>query len=249
MLMNLPTRMSMLGVMVLFLMLGCGQASGDATDDPHAGHEHQTTAMSSFSEDDSKSETALPNYVAAPYPMQTCVVAGDKLGSMGKPTSLVHEGREVKFCCAACEPKFKADPEKYLAKIDAAVVEQQLASYPLDTCVISGDKLGDKPVNFVYENRLIRFCCDMCVDTFLKDPNTSIAKLNAAAVKAQLADYPAKTCPVSGADLGSMGKPIDMMVGHRLVRLCCDGCVGKLNANPAGMLTKVYGNPEPAEAE
>lgn len=54
------------------------------------------------------------------YPLETCIVAGSKLGSMGEPTVLVYEGQEVKFCCESCEPKFKADPAKYLAKLTVA---------------------------------------------------------------------------------------------------------------------------------
>lgn len=245
--------MMLLGMAVVLLYAGgCSQANGDASNtghedhDAHAGHgDHSQDSA----DKDQPEDQALANYVAAPYPLDTCVVAGGKLGSMGKPTSLVHKGREVKFCCAGCEPKFKKDPDKYLEKIDAAVVEHQAPTYPLETCLISGDKLGDEPINFIYENRLIRFCCEMCVDGFLKNPNAGLAKLNEASVKAQLADYPAKTCPVTGADLGSMGKPIDMMVGHRLVRLCCAGCDKKVKANPAGMLHKVYGSPAKTDKE
>lgn len=245
----------LLGLAVLLTYTGCAQAGGDAADadhDKHAEHAEDDghgDHKEAPADKDAPKAQALANYVAAPYPLDTCVVAGGKLGSMGKPVTQVHEGREVKFCCAGCKPKFEADPDAYLKKIDAAVIEQQSASYPLETCTISGDKLGDKPIDFVYENRLVRFCCKMCVDGFLKDPNTSLAKLNAAAVKAQMADYPAKKCPVTDADLGSMGKPIDMMVGHRLVRLCCAGCDKKVKADPVGMLNKVYGSPAKPEAE
>lgn len=242
----------MLGMAVVLTFTGCSQASGDATDDGHQGHDdhagHGDHSQAPTDKDQPK-EQALANYVAEPYPMQTCVVAGGKLGSMGKPTSLVHKGREVKFCCAACEPKFKEDPDKYLKKIDEAVIAKQSPTYPLDTCLISGDPLGDKPVDFVFENRLVRFCCEMCVDGFLKNPNASLAKLNEAAVKAQLKTYPATKCPVAGGDLGSMGKPVNMMVGHRLVRLCCAGCDKKVKADPVGVLNKVYGAPEKPEAE
>jgi hypothetical protein len=51
------------------------------------------------------------------YPLETCVVAGGMLGSMGKPTEMVVAGR---LCCAGCEPKVIADPAKYLAAIDQA---------------------------------------------------------------------------------------------------------------------------------
>lgn len=63
---------------------------------------------------------------AAPaYPLDTCVVSGEKLGEMGKPYDYLHkeEGkpdRVVKLCCKMCVGKFKKDPAKYLSKLDAA---------------------------------------------------------------------------------------------------------------------------------
>lgn len=55
-----------------------------------------------------------------PYPLQTCLVSGEKLGSMGKPFVFVYEGQEIKFCCAGCKKKFEADPAKYMKELEAA---------------------------------------------------------------------------------------------------------------------------------
>lgn len=52
-----------------------------------------------------------------PYLSPTCIVGGNKLGSMGTPVRLVHEGQEIKFCCKPCVKKFTANPGKYLAKL------------------------------------------------------------------------------------------------------------------------------------
>lgn len=49
-----------------------------------------------------------------PYPRDTCIVTGNKLGSMGPVVTQVHEGQEVKFCCKPCVKKFTANPGKYL---------------------------------------------------------------------------------------------------------------------------------------
>jgi hypothetical protein len=54
-----------------------------------------------------------------PYPLKTCIVSGEELGSMGKPVSKVHEGQEVKFCCKSCIKKFDKDPTGHLKKIPA----------------------------------------------------------------------------------------------------------------------------------
>ena len=40
------------------------------------------------------------------------------------------------------------------------------------------------------------------------------------------------TCPVTGAELGSMGRPIPVAVRGKVVYVCCAGCVDKLLANP-----------------
>ena len=52
------------------------------------------------------------------YTSDLCIVTDNKLGSMGDPVSYVHNGQEVKFCCNPCIKKFKANPEKYLAKLN-----------------------------------------------------------------------------------------------------------------------------------
>lgn len=68
--------------------------------------------------------TTRPSESAAttrPYPMDVCVVSGEKLNSMGDaPVILQWQGREVRFCCRDCVEEFKRDPARYLAKLDAA---------------------------------------------------------------------------------------------------------------------------------
>jgi len=52
-----------------------------------------------------------------PYPLDTCLVSDEKLGSMGKPVVFTYEGQEIKLCCKSCRPKFKKDPATYLKKL------------------------------------------------------------------------------------------------------------------------------------
>lgn len=60
----------------------------------------------------------------AEYPLDTCVVSGAELGSMGDPVVINHNGREVRFCCPACVAKFNAEPEKYLKRLDEAAAKR-----------------------------------------------------------------------------------------------------------------------------
>ena len=61
---------------------------------------------------------ALPPGVK-PYPIDVCIVGGEKLGSMGVPVSLIYQGQEVKFCCSGCQPEFEKDSAKFLQKLSA----------------------------------------------------------------------------------------------------------------------------------
>lgn len=54
---------------------------------------------------------------AKSYPLKTCIVTDNDLGSMGDEQRLVYQGQELKFCCAPCVKKFQANPARYLAKL------------------------------------------------------------------------------------------------------------------------------------
>lgn len=54
---------------------------------------------------------------AKPYPRDTCLVTGNKLGSMGPPVTKVYDGQEVKFCCQPCVAQFEKNPSKYMADL------------------------------------------------------------------------------------------------------------------------------------
>lgn len=91
--------------------------------------------------------------------------------------------------------------------------------YTLDTCPISGKKLGSMgdPIVKVYDGREVRYCCNGCPGTFEKDLKASFTKLDEKIVKDQLPLYPLKTSPVTGKDLPA--KPFEFVYGNRLVRL------------------------------
>ena len=62
------------------------------------------------------------------YPLDTCVVSGQKLGAMGDPVKYDYKGREVRFCCQDCIAKFNKAPDKYLAKLDQAAAAKPQAA-------------------------------------------------------------------------------------------------------------------------
>ena len=199
--------------------------------DEHAGHDHGAHA----SDADGADEKA---FVGDAYPLNTCPVSGRPLDSMGGAVSYIHEGREIKFCCAGCDEQFEADPAAHLAAIDEQIIEQQKEHYPLQSCPISGAELGSmgEPVDSVWNNRLVRFCCPSCIEDFEREPQKHLEKLNAAVIAEQTDKYPLDVCVVSNEPLDAWGEPIEVVIANRLVRTCCEGCVEDLEAYPARVL-------------
>jgi YHS domain-containing protein len=60
-----------------------------------------------------------PAATTATYPLDVCVVSGEKLGSMGDPVVVNHEGTELRFCCKECLPEFNKNPGKYVSMVKA----------------------------------------------------------------------------------------------------------------------------------
>ena len=61
------------------------------------------------------------------YPSPSCVVSGEHLEA-GKIVEYVYQqegkpDRLVRLCCHKCEARFKANPAKYLERLDAAAAK------------------------------------------------------------------------------------------------------------------------------
>ena len=81
-----------------------------------------------------------------------------------------------------------------------AAADQAKSSYPLTTCVVSGEKLEANemggPVDYVYKeagkpDRLVRLCCEHCIPKFEKEPAKYLQQLDeaqAAQTKANAAE-------------------------------------------------------------
>lgn len=173
---SLRLHLSMILFLLAALLLPAGAFAAEPAKD--------TMDMGGMSMDkpaDVKTAKTLAKDVPTSYPLDVCPVSDQKLGAMGKPVVINYKGREVRFCCPACPKEFDKDPAKYLKKMDEQIIKKQKPAYPLATCVVSGDKLqhsemGD-PVDYIYKNQLVRFCCSGCVKTFEKNPAPYLKKL------------------------------------------------------------------------
>lgn len=93
---------------VAALLIGCGSDQSQTETTTQQQTEPATQAQTT--------ETAT----AKAYPLDYCIISGEKLGSMGDPVVKTYQGREVKFCCQMCVPDFESNVVMYLAKIDSA---------------------------------------------------------------------------------------------------------------------------------
>lgn len=154
----------------------------------------ETTSKSTAAEADTvKAAKAVKE--AEAYPLDYCIVTGEKLGGMGDPVTKVYDGREVRFCCGGCVKIFEKDKAKWTKKLDDAIIAAQKPTYPLNTCVVSGDTLGrmGEPVDYVWGNRLVRLCCSGCIAALNKDPEKYLEMINVASTPVKAAETPAET--------------------------------------------------------
>ncbi len=91
-----------------------------------------------------------------------------------------------------CKDKAKAaccDPTKPCCQA-ASTDAKPAAPYPLETCVVSGDKLEDgdmgPPIDYIFKqegksDRLVRLCCQGCIKTFNKSPENFLKLIDDAA--------------------------------------------------------------------
>ena len=76
----------------------------------------------------SPAESELIAKARANYPLKSCLVSDEPLGSMGEAVAHVHraEGkpdRVVFVCCEGCIDDFKQNPAKFLKKVDDAAAK------------------------------------------------------------------------------------------------------------------------------
>ncbi|MEZ6015878.1 MAG: hypothetical protein R3F49_12240 [Planctomycetota bacterium] len=178
----------------------------------------------------------------------TCPVSGQAVDGS---TVVEHNGKRIGVCCARCQAAVAAwtteQKDAYLTQLaDAGKPAQEKApaaapafSEPdlLTTCPIAGGPLGDKPVAVTLEGRTVRVCCGKCKAAAEADPKGTLAKVDELIAAQQRALYPLDHCVVMpdealvNADGGDIAK--EVVIGNRLFRVCCPGCIRKIQKDPA----------------
>lgn len=174
----------------------------------------------------------------ASYPLTKCAVSGEAFSPNAQPLEVQHEGTLVLLCCDGCKKEFDLVPAAFVESVHAAVIADQKPRYPLETCVVTGEELGEDAVDHVFGTRLVRVKDAAAAETFDAEWGRLIGKLDEAWIEAGRANYPLKTCIVSEEPIEEPAKEI--LYGTRLVRVCCKGCVREFHADPPRILAKLH---------
>jgi len=174
----------------------------------------------------------------------TCPIGGEDVDG---ESSLDWNGLRVHLCCPGCEKKFRKDPAAALAKLGLAV-EKQGDAFVVDLanprCPIrGGDAKAD--VSTVFAGVRVHYCCPGCEKKLAADPVKAFRALGYTYVPS-VVDLRNATCPVSGKPAGE-DDHVD--VDGVRVRLCCPGCAGRFEKDPAAGFTKLGVDPARVKEE
>jgi multidrug efflux pump subunit AcrA (membrane-fusion protein) len=143
-----------------------------------------------------------------------CPITGKRLGSMGKPIRIMLNKQPVFLCCDGCTKEAKGNPARTLKKVE------QLKARAKSSLRKRTEAAPKSPAPSAKEVKI----------------KTNLAKLTAG--DRRLAERQ-KLCPITGERLGSMGKPVKIMIHNKPVFLCCANCVEEARADPRRTLAKL----------
>ena len=111
-------RWPLFAIAVAASISGCSKApepvASQSTSPSAPAHSHDATSPSAPAL--SAEDQALADK------QKVCAVGDGSLGSMGTPVKVMIDDRAVFLCCEHCREALEKDPQKYLAKLDAAAV-------------------------------------------------------------------------------------------------------------------------------
>jgi YHS domain-containing protein len=173
-----------------------------------------------------------------PFYPATCAVCATPRWKTGTSITHLHAARELRFCSAGCRQQFAADPAGVLRELDEFLINDQRPHYPVTTSIVSGEPLGEYPLDLIWHNRLIRLAAEKEKSEFLARPEAYLAKLDQAVIRAQSPVYGPTKCPVQG-DFLDESQIVEIVIGNRMIRLCCAKCAVIVRRNPAQYVVMV----------
>lgn len=167
------------------------------------------------------------------YYFDQCAVCKNLLGTQGDVIDANVDGQHVRFCRQKCADEFAANKSERLAALNQKMIDDQLPWYPLKVSVVSDVPLAEKPVDFVWGNRLIRVNDESEKSRFLAGPQPCFDRLTQVTLDLRCPNYPVDKCPVQGRPIIEPEGGLNaVVIGYRVVRVCCPGCANLVREHP-----------------
>jgi YHS domain-containing protein len=128
----------------------------------------------------------------------------------------------VVMCCGFSESSW-ADPASAVAELP------ELIDVRYEKCPIMGGPIRDE-FAAIHEGKVFHFCCAACIETFKKNPEAVIAKIDGARSFRLEITNRSGACPVTGKPAT---RDFFLIRGNTVTFYCCPDCVGKDNVTPA----------------
>ncbi|MEP3479734.1 MAG: hypothetical protein ABJZ55_10840 [Fuerstiella sp.] len=166
-----------------------------------------------------------------------CPVMEKPLPANAKST--IVNGQLFYTCCPPCVDKIKADPKKYLEKLDAFYAASLAVPQTHDEikiavqkiCPVMGKPLGSmgKPIKVKIGDEELFLCCEACRKKQVD--RTHWATIHTNFREAQ------GTCPIMGKSLPTDAKWT--FINGNIIYVCCPPCIEKINAKPEQYLSEL----------
>lgn len=135
----------------------------------------------------------------------------------------------VFFCCKGCIPKYKANVDKYSAKVAAQRKALAGRAKVQVSCPLTENPV-DQKVFVEHDGGKVYFCCKGCIDRFQQDPGKYKAAL------ANSYTYQTK-CPIMDEEIDPQA--FTTAANGMKIYYCCKGCDKKFLADPSKYAPKL----------
>ena len=166
-----------------------------------------------------------------PFYITLCATCDKERFRTGAATAKIYDSRELRFCSDECRAEFEADFAKHVSILDARLIVDQKPLYPLRTSIVTGKALPEEPIDFIWNNRMFRVADESERAKLLEDAEKHLAALDLAVIEAQSPIYGPTKCLVQG-DFFDTESIKEIVIGNRMIRLCCRSCVRAVRDNP-----------------
>lgn len=156
-------------------------------------------------------------------------------GKIDKALFVDFNGKRIYVCCEGCIDILKADPAKYIKKLETQEITLATTQVLQTVCPVMDSKIN-KAMYVDFNGKRVYVCCEGCIDKVKADPAKYIKKLEAQGITVARTPGKQTLCPVAGTKID---KAVYVDVDGKRIYLCCKGCGATIKADPSKYIGKL----------